>query len=71
LRGLYEAQKRVLAGEFEIGVAFVARNNPHSLSAHIAGLGMAEAGDFSVNDSVYATLAFRLPPLPSRSATQS
>jgi hypothetical protein len=71
LRGLYEAQKRALAGEFEIGVAFVARNNPHSLSAHIAGLGMAEAGDFSVNDSVYATLAFRLPPLPSRSATQS
>jgi len=61
LRGLYEAQKNDLAGKFEIGVAFVARNNPHSLSAHVAGLGMAEAGDFDVNGNRYATLAFRVP----------
>jgi hypothetical protein len=63
LRGLYEAQKRDLAGQFEIGVAFVARNNPHSLSAHVQGLGMMEAGDFTFNDNRYATLAFRLPGL--------
>ena len=62
LRGLYEAQKRDLAGQFEIGVAFVSRSNPHSLSAHVAGLGMTEAGDFVVNENVYVTLAFRLPP---------
>jgi hypothetical protein len=62
LRGLYEAQRKVLAGQFEIGVAFVARNNPHSLSAHVAGLGMIEAGDFEVKENVYATLAFQLPP---------
>jgi hypothetical protein len=61
LRGLYEAQKRDLAGQFEIGVAFVSRNNPHSLSAHVAGLGMIEAGDFEVKGNIYATLAFRLP----------
>ena len=62
LRGLYEAQKKDLAGQFEIGVAFVSRNNPHSLSAHVAGLGMNEAGDFEVNGNVYVTLAFRVPP---------
>lgn len=61
LRGLYEAQKQDLAGRFDIGVAFVARNNPHSLKAHVGGLGMVEAGDFSVKDNRYATLAFRLP----------
>ena len=61
LRGLYEAQKQDMAGRFEIGVAFVARNNPHSLAAHVIGLGMAEAGDFTFKENRYATLAFRLP----------
>jgi predicted GNAT superfamily acetyltransferase len=60
LRGLYEAQKRDLAGQFEIGVAFVARTNPHSLQAHVHGLGMSEVGDFQVKDNLYAALAFRL-----------
>lgn len=62
LRRLYEAQKKDLAGQFDIGVAFVSRNNPHSLSAHVAGLGMIEAGDFVVKENVYATLAFRINP---------
>lgn len=61
LRGLYEAQKRDLAGQFDIGVAFVSRSNPHSLSAHAGGLGMSEAGDFIANDNTYVTLAFRVP----------
>jgi hypothetical protein len=60
LRGLYEAQKKDLAGRFEIGVAFVSRSNPHSLEAHVHGLDMSEAGDFEVNGNVYVTLAFRL-----------
>jgi predicted GNAT superfamily acetyltransferase len=60
LRGLYEAQKRSLTGKFEMGVAFVSRSNPHSLQAHVRGLGMAEAGHFTVNGNVYVTLAFRL-----------
>jgi hypothetical protein len=50
-----------LAGQFEIGVAFVARTNPHSLQAHVQGLGMSEVGDFEVKGNVYAALAFRLP----------
>jgi predicted GNAT superfamily acetyltransferase len=60
LRGLYEAQKKDLAGQFEIGVAFVSRSNPHSLDAHVKGLGMTEVGDFECRGSVYDTLAFRL-----------
>jgi predicted GNAT superfamily acetyltransferase len=63
LRGLYEAQKKDLAGRFEVGVAFVSRSNPHSLQAHVAGLGMIEVGDFELKDNVYVILAFRVPPI--------
>ena len=61
LRGLFEAQKRDLMGQFDVGVAFVARSNSHSLQAHIAGLGMVDVGDFEVKGNSYAILAFRLP----------
>ena len=61
LRGLYEALRREVAGHFEIGVAFVARNNTHSLQAHVTGLGMTELGEFEVKGNIYATLAFKVP----------
>jgi predicted GNAT superfamily acetyltransferase len=61
LRGLYQAQRRDLAGRFDIGVALVARANPHSLDAHVFGLGMTEVGEFDVDGNRYVTLAFRLP----------
>jgi predicted GNAT superfamily acetyltransferase len=61
LRGLYEAQKRELAGRFEVGVAFVSRTNPHSLEAHVAGLGMTEVGEFELKGNVYVILAFGVP----------
>jgi hypothetical protein len=61
LRGLYEAQRRDLAGRFEVGVAFVSRDNPHSLHAHVAGLGMTEVGEFEVKGNIYVILAFRVP----------
>jgi predicted GNAT superfamily acetyltransferase len=61
LRGLYQTHRRDLAGRFDIGVAFVARNNPYSLTAHVGGLGMSEVGEFQVNDQSYVILAFRLP----------
>ena len=60
LRGLFEAQKKNLADQFEIGVAFVSRSNPHSLRAHVGGLGMTEVGDFKCGGSVYVVLAFRV-----------
>jgi len=65
LRGLCEAQKRELAGRFEVGVALIARNNPHSMAAHVAGLGMTEVGEFEVNGNVFAIVAFRLPAVKS------
>lgn len=58
LRALYEALKRDAAGRFGVGVAFVARNNPHSLAAHVEGLGMIEAGQFDLNGREYVILAF-------------
>jgi predicted GNAT superfamily acetyltransferase len=61
LRGLFDAQKKELAGQFEIGVAFVSRSNPHSLTAHVDGLGMTEVGDFECRGNTYATLVFRVP----------
>jgi predicted GNAT superfamily acetyltransferase len=60
LRGLYQAQKKDLAGQFEIGVAFVSRSNPHSLETHVKGLGMTEVGDFECRGNIYVTLAFRV-----------
>ena len=60
LQKLYEAQKSELAGRFEVGVAFVSRANPHSLHAHVNGLGMTDAGDFEANGNVYAILVFSL-----------
>jgi len=60
LRGLFEAQKRDLEGQFDVGVAFVARSNAHSLQAHIWGLGMVDVGDFEVKGNSYVILAFRL-----------
>jgi predicted GNAT superfamily acetyltransferase len=63
LRGLYEAQKKDVAGLFEVGVAFVSRSNPHSLQAHVAGLGMIEVGDFELKGNIYVILAFRVPPI--------
>lgn len=61
LRGLYETQKQELAGRFELGVALVSRRNPYSLTAHVAGLGMTEVGDFELNSNVYVILVFRVP----------
>ena len=58
LRGLFEEQKRQLAGRFEVGVALIARTNQHSLDAHIAGLGMTDVGSFEVNGTAFATVAF-------------
>lgn len=62
LRGLFEEQKRELAGQFEVGVALIARSNQHSMEAHIAGLGMTDVGSFELSGNVFATVAFRLAP---------
>jgi hypothetical protein len=38
----------------------VSHGNPHSMAAHIRGLGMTEAGDFEVNGKLFTILAFRI-----------
>jgi hypothetical protein len=60
LRGLYQFQKKDLAGQFEIGVALVSHSNPRSMQAHVEGLGMAVAGEFELSGNLFAILAFRL-----------
>jgi hypothetical protein len=61
LRGLYEALLRELPGRFDVGVSFVAENNPHSLAAHVAGLGMEPVGRFEWNGNGFLILAFGVP----------
>lgn len=46
------------AGQFEVGVAFMARNNPLCLAAHVEDLGMMEAGESDRNGKNYVILAF-------------
>lgn len=60
LRGLYDFQKKDLAGRFELGVALVSHSNPHSMQAHVEGLGMTKTGEFELNGSLFAILAFRI-----------
>jgi hypothetical protein len=60
LRGLYQFQQKDLAAQFDVGVALVSHSNPHSMQAHIGGLGMTVAGEFEINANVFAILAFRI-----------
>lgn len=61
LSGLFETLLDMVAGEFELGVAFVAHDNPASMRAHIEKLGMVSVGDFEFNNRDYAILAFSVP----------
>jgi predicted GNAT superfamily acetyltransferase len=60
LRGLYDFQKKDLAGQFELGVALISHSNPHSMQAHVEGLGMTKSGEFELNGNSFAILAFRI-----------
>jgi predicted GNAT superfamily acetyltransferase len=58
LRGLYRTLLHEAAGQYSIGVAFVAQDNAHSLSAHAQGLGMHDVGSFDFDGRAYRILAF-------------
>ncbi|MCZ6624874.1 MAG: hypothetical protein O7B35_11695 [Deltaproteobacteria bacterium] len=58
LRGLYEMLVREVAGKYEVGTAFVSKDNPHSLAAHVKGLGMSVTGEFEFRGRNYDILAF-------------
>lgn len=65
LRGLYDALRREVAGSYDAGVAFIAKDNARSLSAHADGLGMTIAGEFAFSGKPYWILAFHAPPPPT------
>ena len=58
LRGLYQALLHELAGRFDSGVAFVSKDNPRSLAAHVDGLRMSDIGEFEFKTRQYRILAF-------------
>ncbi|MFQ5681995.1 MAG: GNAT family N-acetyltransferase [Candidatus Binatia bacterium] len=58
LRGLYATLLKEVGGRYEVGVAFVSKDNPHSLTVHVNGLGMAIAGEFEFRRRNYDILAF-------------
>lgn len=60
LRGMFQCLNRTLAGRYEAGAVFVAADNPHSMDAHIRGLGMEAVGEFVHAGLSYHILAFRL-----------
>lgn len=60
LRGLYEVLQGEVSGKFEVGTAFVSKDNSHSLAAHVNGLGMASAGEFDFRGRIYDILAFSI-----------
>lgn len=58
LRGLYMTLKKEVTSRYDVGVAFVADRNPHSLRAHIDGLGMDQVGEYIFSEKRYHILAF-------------
>jgi hypothetical protein len=62
LRGLYAALRAAIAGDYDAGVLFIAKDNPRSLAAHADGLGMTLVGDFAFERGRYWILAFAVPP---------
>ena len=58
LRMLYSALLAQVAGRFELGVTLVSRDNPHSLQAHVTGLGMDDVARFEHGGCRYHLLVF-------------
>ena len=62
LRQLFDTVKQQMRQEFDAGVAFVNDANPHSLTAHVQGLGMQDVLRFTFQSEDYHLLAFELRP---------
>ncbi|MFQ5830355.1 MAG: hypothetical protein ACE5JD_14535 [Candidatus Methylomirabilia bacterium] len=58
LRGLFEMLRREVTKQYEVGVAFVSKENPRSLAAHVDGFGMARVGEFEFGRHEDEMLAF-------------
>jgi hypothetical protein len=60
LRGMFEMLKQTMRARFDVGIAFIARENKHSFTAHISGLQMQCLGEFSYRSGMYDIAAFRV-----------
>ncbi|GAB3634588.1 hypothetical protein GCM10027422_01780 [Hymenobacter arcticus] len=58
LRQLFEANRRALAGQFDVGVAFIAAENAASLHVHTQKLGLEPVGNLDFAGVSYVILAF-------------
>lgn len=58
LRRLFEANRRALAGRYEVGVAFIAAENAASLHVHTQKLGLEPVGSLVFEGMAYVVLAF-------------
>ena len=65
VQGLFQELLNQVAGRYEAGTAFVSKNNPRSLRAHIQKLGMEVLTDFEFNGKQYLMLGFTVLPLPN------
>ncbi len=63
LRRLFEASQRALAGKFELGIAFIARENAVSLKLHTQGLGLERVGEAQFQGALYDLLVFPVDDL--------
>ncbi|SUB82563.1 hypothetical protein [Pragia fontium] len=58
-KNLYRAMWQFLpAPAYNVGLAFIDKNNQHSLDAHIKGLGAEIIGEFSVHQSLFWIIAY-------------
>lgn len=69
LRQLYSALLRQVTRVYEVGIAFVAEDNPHSLDVHIKGLNMKIVGDFKFRGRRNYLLAFSVPITEAETAS--
>lgn len=60
LEGLFKVMKETLMADYDVGIAFVSHQNPRSLQAHTAKLGMKVVDEFEFGGGRYWTLAFKL-----------
>lgn len=60
LERLFEVMKEILKGQYDVGLAFVSQQNPRSLQAHTAKLGMRVIDEFEFGGGRYRALGFRL-----------
>jgi predicted GNAT superfamily acetyltransferase len=58
LRGLYGAMLPLVSNRYDVGTAFIAKSNQHSLAAHRSGLGMVPVGEFAFGEEEFIALAF-------------